>query len=346
MTARPRSPGAVHAAPVAAAPGTAAAAPAVVVEDLDVGRGELRAVRGVSFTIAPGERMGLVGESGSGKSMTALAMMGLLPAGWTARGRILHDGADLLTETDRQMSRRRGRTISMVFQDPLSALDPVRKVGRQVTSVIRRHTGAGRREAEEQAVSLFRQIRLPRPEQMLRAYPHELSGGQRQRVMIAMALACYPQLIIADEPTTALDVTVQKEVLRILDGAVRDRGSALLMITHNLPIIAAICDSVAVMYAGRIVESGPVREVFSAPRHRYTRALLRSQPTMDNIALDGSARLPAIPGMVPPLTELPSGCAFHPRCAAALDLCRTAMPELEGAGRSVACWNPAGEGEA
>ena len=315
-------------------------APAVEVRDLRVGSGPLQAVRGVSFTIPAGGRMGLVGESGSGKTLTALALMGLLPMGWVARGSVLHDGVDLIGQSDRQLSQRRGRTISMVFQDPLSALDPVRRVGHQVASVIRRHTAASRAEAARQTVDLFRQMALPRPEQMVRAYPHQLSGGQRQRIMIAMALACYPQLIIADEPTTALDVTVQKQVLRLLNTAVRERGSALLMITHNLPIIAAICDTVAVMYAGRIVETGPVEDVFRRPRHHYTRGLLVSQPTMDNIALDGSSRLPSIPGMVPSLQALPPGCAFHPRCPAASDRCRAEMPELSGTGAQAACWHP------
>lgn len=315
-------------------------APAIEVADLRVGTGPIDAVRGVSFTIPAGGRMGLVGESGSGKTMTALALMGLLPMGWQARGSIRHDGDELIGLGDRALSHKRGRTISMVFQDPLSALDPVRRVGHQVAAVIRRHTGAGRDDAARQTVELFRQMALPRPEQMVRAYPHQLSGGQRQRIMIAMALACWPQLIIADEPTTALDVTVQKQVLRLLNAAVRDRGSALLMITHNLPIIAAICDSVAVMYAGRIVEAGPVQEVFRRPRHHYTRGLLISQPTMDNIALDGSSRLPSIPGMVPSLQSLPSGCAFHPRCAAATERCRTEMPEPLGDAVRVACWNP------
>jgi len=321
---------------------TGARADAVAVRDLVVGSASLTAVRGVSFAIPAGGRMGLVGESGSGKTLTALALMGLLPMGWAAQGQVLHDGANLTRQSDRQLAQRRGRTISMVFQDPLSALDPVRRVGQQVASVIRRHTGADRAEALRQTVDLFAQMNLPRPDQMVRAYPHELSGGQRQRIMIAMALACYPQLIIADEPTTALDVTVQKQVLRILDAAVRDRGSALLMITHNLPIIAAICDSVAVMYAGRIVEIGPVQQVFRHPRHHYTRGLLTSQPTMDNIALDGSSRLPSIPGMVPPLHDLPGGCAFHPRCAAATDTCRTTMPELSGSVSQAACWHPVG----
>jgi len=313
---------------------------AIEVKDLVVSNGDVTAVRGVSFTIPQGGRMGLVGESGSGKSMTALALMGLLPMGWNTHGSILHDGVDLVTQSDKALSSRRGRTLSMVFQDPLSSLNPVRRVGDQISSVIRRHTGADKRVAEAQTIELIKQMNLPRPEQLVRAYPHEISGGQRQRIMIAMALACYPQLIIADEPTTALDVTVQKQVLRLLNGAVRDRGSALLMITHDLPIIAAMCDTVAVMYAGRIVEIGPVQEVFRNPRHHYTRGLLDSQPTMDNIALDGSSRLVSIPGMVPPLHSLPPGCAFNPRCPAATDKCRESMPELGSNGISAACWHP------
>ena len=310
---------------------------AMDVRGLFVGNGDLQAVRGVSFSIPVGGRMGLVGESGSGKTLTALAMMGLLPVGWSTEGRILHDGVDLSCQSDSQLSRRRGRTISMVFQDPLTALDPVRRVGHQIISLIRRHSDAGKAEATEQAKALFRQMNLPRPAQMLRAYPHQLSGGQRQRIMIAIALACYPQLIIADEPTTALDTTVQKQVLRTLDVAVRERGTALLMITHNLPIIAAICDTVAVMYAGRIVEAGPVTEVFSKPRHPYTMGLLRSQPTMDNIALDGSSRLPSIRGTVPPLQDLAIGCAFQPRCEFATDKCRLETPKVI---KGLSCWHP------
>jgi peptide/nickel transport system ATP-binding protein len=320
----------------------AAAANAIEVRDLVVGNGEVSAVRGVSFAIPPGGRMGLVGESGSGKSMTALALMGLLPMGWGTKGQVLHDGADLSRLSDKALSSKRGRTISMVFQDPLSSLNPVRRVGDQISWVIRRHMGVDKAEAQRQTITLLEQMNLPRPAQLVRAYPHEISGGQRQRIMIAMALACYPQLIIADEPTTALDVTVQKQVLRLLNSAVSERGSALLMITHDLPIIAAMCDTVAVMYAGRIVEMGPVSEVFRNPRHHYTRGLLDSQPTMDNIALDGSSRLVSIPGMVPSLGDLPSGCAFHPRCPAASDACRAAMPELEGTTRKAACYHPVG----
>ena len=310
------------------------------VRDLVVRSGALTAVHGVSFTVPAGGRLGLVGESGSGKTLTALALMGLLPTGWRAEGSVRHDGVDLVEQSDRALSGRRGRTLSMVFQDPSSALDPVRRVGEQIGGVIRRHTTADRREIAQRTIDLVRQMALPRPDQIVRSYPHELSGGQRQRIMIAMALACYPQMIIADEPTTALDVTVQKQVLRLLDSAVRERGCALLMITHDLPIIAAVCDVVAVMYAGRIVEMGPVAEVFRSPRHHYTKGLLDSQPTMDNIVLGGAARLPSISGMVPGLHELPSGCSFHPRCPAADATCRTGVPPL-GLGRhAAACVHP------
>ena len=313
---------------------------AIEVRNLVVHNTALTAVRGLDFTLPAGARMGLVGESGSGKTLTALALMGLLPMGWQANGSVRHDGVDLIAQSDRALSSRRGRTLSMVFQDPLSSLDPVRRIGQQVSSVIRRHTDASRKEAERQTLELFRLMSLPRPEQLMRAYPHEISGGQRQRIMIAMALACYPQLIIADEPTTALDVTVQKQVLRLLNTAVRERGSALIMITHDLPIIAAMCDMVAVMYAGKIVEMGPVADVFRNPRHHYTKGLLDSQPTMDNIALDGSSRLVSIPGMVPPLHSLPAGCAFHPRCAAATDQCMSQVPPLDDGPRQTACWHP------
>ena len=309
------------------------------VSGLVVRRGDLVAVRGVDLAVRKGQRVGIVGESGAGKSLTALAVMGLLQPGWTTEGEVWHDGVDLTRISDRAFSGRRGRTLSMVFQDPLSALNPTQRVGKQITSVLRRHSDVSRDGAREQALELFRQMHLPRPEQMLRAYPHQLSGGQRQRIMIAMAIACYPQLIIADEPTTALDVTVQKQVLRLLDHAVQERGSALLMITHDLPIIAAMCDHVLVMYGGRVVEAGPVNDVFRAPRHPYTRGLLESQPTLDNIELDGTSRLPSIRGSVPPLQAMPSGCAFRTRCDRATEQCQT-VPVLAGDASRAACWHP------
>lgn len=309
------------------------------IKNLVVRREDLRAVRGVSLSIKPGQRVGIVGESGAGKSITALATMGLLPSGWISEGQIEHDGVDLNEISDREFSAKRGKTISMIFQDPLSALNPTKRVGAQVAFVLRRHLGMSAKEAAERTIELFAEMRLPRPEQLVRSYPHELSGGQRQRVMIAMAVACSPKLIIADEPTTALDVSVQKQVLRTLDYAVKHEGSALLMITHDLPVVAAMCDEVAVMYGGRIVEQGPVDEVFSRPRHPYTRGLLESQPTLDNIRPGEIVRLPSIPGSVPPLTEMPEGCAFRTRCKRATEECAT-VPVLRGERSRAACWHP------
>lgn len=311
--------------------------PALEVRDLVVRRGALQAVRGVSFTLNPGERIGIVGESGAGKSLTALAIMGLLPVGWKTSGTVMHDGVDLLAQSDRDLARRRGRTISMVFQDPMSALNPAKRVGAQVSSVIRRHTGVSTDAARRQTMKLLADMRLPRPVSLMRAYPHALSGGQRQRVMIAMALACYPTVIIADEPTTALDVTVQKQVLSLMHAAVAERGCALVMITHDLPVIATMCERVGVMYAGRMVEMGATSRVFRSPRHHYTRGLLDSQPTMDNVVFDASTRLPSIPGIMPALTNIPSGCAFRTRCSAASAVCSSKIPELED---GVACWHP------
>lgn len=313
--------------------------PVLQVNDLHVRREDLKAVRGVNLTIHQGQRFGIVGESGAGKSLTVLAIMRLLQSGWSIDGEVLHDGINLATANERELASRRGRTISMIFQDPLSALNPTRRVGAQLTDVLMRHLPLKKKDAYERAIELFTQMRLPRPEQLVRAFPHELSGGQRQRVMIAMAVACYPRLIIADEPTTALDVSVQKQVLRTLDAAVKEQGSALLMITHDLPVIAAMCDEVAVMYGGRVVEQGPVSEVFSRPRHPYTQGLLESQPTLDNIRPGEEVRLPSIPGSVPPLREMPAGCSFRTRCAFANELCES-VPLLEGTRSKVACWHP------
>lgn len=309
------------------------------VNDLTVRNSDLVAVRGVSFSVRTGERLGIVGESGAGKSMTALAMMGLLPSGWWSEGFILHDGEELTRLDDRRFSTRRGRTISMVFQDPLTALNPTARIGKQISGVLMRHKNASRKDALDQAHALLMQMKLPRPRQMLLSYPHEISGGQRQRIMIAMALACYPRLVIADEPTTALDVTVQKRVLQLLDEAVDDRGSSLVLITHDLAVIAAMCRRVIVMYGGRIVESGPVANVFKTPRHPYTQGLLRCQPTLDNLTFDPDALLPSIPGQVPSLTEMPTGCAFRTRCELADARCVVAPP-LEGEHHQVACWRP------
>lgn len=313
--------------------------PVLDVRDLVVRKENLRAVRGVDLRIDPGQRVGLVGESGAGKSLTALAIMGLQPQGWETDGQVRHNGVDLTKLSDREFSSHRGRTLSMVFQDPLSSLNPTKRVGEQIMAVIQRHTSVSAQEAHAQALDPMIQMKLPRPERLMRAFPHQLSGGQRQRIMIAMALACYPDLIIADEPTTALDTTVQKKVLQLFDGAVQERGSALLLITHDLPVIAAMCDYVAVMYGGRVVETGPVTEVFRRPRHPYTRGLLESQPSMDNIEVGGDGRLPSIGGSVPPLNAMPEGCAFRPRCGRASEQCEV-VPQLKGAISQAACWHP------
>jgi peptide/nickel transport system ATP-binding protein len=315
------------------------------VKDLVVRNDELLAVRGISFTVRRGERLGIVGESGAGKSMTALALMGLLPSGWRAEGSIRHDGVDLVGLNDQQFSSRRGRTLSMIFQDPLTALNPTARIGSQIAGVLVRHQKLPKQAALDKAQELMDQMQLPRPKQMLRAYPHELSGGQRQRIMIAMALACYPQLVIADEPTTALDATVQKRVLQLLDLAVEQRGTSLIMITHNLAVVAAMCHRVIVMYGGRIVEQGPVAEVLSRPRHPYTSALLKCQPTLDNVSFEQEAFLPSIPGQVPGLAEIPDGCAFRNRCEFATEQCAV-LPALEGDQHAAACWRPIGCGDA
>jgi peptide/nickel transport system ATP-binding protein len=312
---------------------------ALRVENLQVVLGDLKAVRGVSFSVMKGERWGLVGESGAGKSLTALAIMELLPEGWSTSGSIWHEEVDLVTASDKTLSSYRGRTMSMIFQDPTTALNPVLKVGKQIMWVLRHHMNLDKKSAYAQSLELLVKMNLPRPESIMKSYPHQLSGGQRQRIMIAMAIACYPRLIIADEPTTALDVTIQKQVLRLLDQAVKERNCALLMITHDLPVIAAMCERVAVMYGGRIVESGEVSEVFTNPRHPYTKGLLASQPTMDNIDFERKVRLPSIRGSVPTLHDMPEGCAFRDRCDFATDKCQT-LPELDEQNQQVACWYP------
>ncbi|WP_235821217.1 ABC transporter ATP-binding protein [Actinomyces mediterranea] len=309
------------------------------VSDLYVSHGDRTAVRGVGFEILRGERVGLVGESGSGKSMTALSIMGLLPAGWRASGSVVHGDDELLTMSEKELADRRGRTISMVFQDPMLALNPVRRVGKQVADVLRRHQRLSKTQADHRVVELFEEMGLPRPHQLADAYPHQLSGGQRQRVMIATAVACSPDLIIADEPTTALDVTVQKRVLKLLNRTVEEHESALFLITHSLPVVAAMCEKVGVMYGGTIVEFGDVQDVLGRPQHPYTRALLRSQPVLSEENFRPDSRLPFIAGSVPSLKDMPEGCAFSNRCDEARALCRRRPPVIERAGVRIACWN-------
>ena len=327
--------------------------PALVVEDLctsfATNRGELRAVDGVSFTVESGRTLGVVGESGSGKSATARSIMNLLPPGSSqSSGRVLLDGRDV-----RGLSRRESRHIwgveaSMVFQDPMTSLNPVMPVGRQIGEGLRYHRNLSRESAARRARELLEQVGIADPDRRLREYPHQLSGGMRQRVMIAIALACEPKLLIADEPTTALDVTVQKQILDLLDRLRRQHRMAMILITHDLSVVAGRTDHVIVMYAGRVVEKAPTLQLFRAMRHPYTKALFESIP---KVAHPSHTRLQIIQGRPPDLAALPAGCAFAPRCAHAQPRCCSEAPPLSGddtAEHRFACFYPAGspEGEA
>jgi len=302
--------------------------------------GPVTALHDVSLHIDRGETLALVGESGSGKSVTAYSIMGLLPRR-TARiagGQALFDGTDLLALDARAMQDIRGNRIAMIFQEPMSALNPVMRIGDQIAEAIRLHRQVTRAQAAERAVGLLEQVRMPSPAARAGDYPHQLSGGMRQRAMIAIALACEPDLLIADEPTTALDVTTQAQILALLKRLQAETGMAMLLITHDLGVVAETADRAAVMYAGRIVEHGDVGGLLSHPTHPYTAGLLASLAIE---ALPPGARLPEIPGTVPPLSAMPPGCAFAPRCAHALPRCRTEIPTLRSeGGRQTACHAP------
>jgi oligopeptide/dipeptide ABC transporter ATP-binding protein len=301
----------------------------------------LPAVDDVSFEVRSGETLGLVGESGSGKSMTAFSILRIVqPPGRIAGGRVLFSGRDLLTLSEREMRKVRGAGIALIFQEPMTALNPVFTVGDQIAEAMRVHGVATRPEARRRAIEMLSAVRVPEPERRVRDYPHQLSGGLRQRVLIAMALACRPALVIADEPTTALDVTIQAQILDLLR-EMRDAFSlSMLLISHDLGVIAGSADRVAIMYAGRLVEQGPVGHVFRSPAHPYTKALLAAIPR-------GGAgrRLNAIEGTVPPLTDLPRGCVFAPRCPDVMPECRERPPEITEAGvdREVRCFAAAGQ---
>ena len=294
----------------------------------------------LSFAIAPGETLGLVGESGCGKSVTALSIMRLLPhpPARVTGGRILFDGTDLMGLDAEALRAIRGDRVAMIFQEPMTSLNPVFTIGDQIAESLIVHRGATRAAARAEAARLLDLVGIPAAATRLDRYPHELSGGQRQRAMIAIALACKPRLLIADEPTTALDVTVQAQILDLIARLRRDLGMAVLLITHDLGVVAEFCDRVAVMYAGRIVEEAPAAALFAAPRHRYTEALLRSMPA----ANAPGRELPSIPGSVPPPAARGAGCIFAPRCGFALPRCAAELPPLSAPPHRLRCWNPAG----
>ena len=305
--------------------------------------GVVRAVDGVSFSVAPGETLAVVGESGCGKSVTSLSSMRLIasPPGRIVEGTIRFQGINLLELSEREMRDIRGNDISMIFQEPMTSLNPVLTIGRQITETLTLHQGLDRAAADARAIEMLRLVGIPDPAQRLRQYPHELSGGMRQRVMIAMALACDPKLLIADEPTTALDVTVQAQILDIMRLLKSKTGAAIILITHSLGVVAEMAQRVVVMYGGRKVEEAPVGALFATPRHPYTQALLGSVPRLGSSLADNDmSRLAEIPGVVPSLKEAIAGCIFAPRCAHATPRCRETYPPLEEKtpGHWVACW--------
>jgi peptide/nickel transport system ATP-binding protein len=298
--------------------------------------GTLLALDDISFDIAPGEILGVVGESGAGKSLTGAAIIGLLePPGRIAGGEVLLDGQRIDHLDADAMRKIRGRQIGAVFQDPLTSLNPLYSVGRQLIETIRTHLPMDERQARERAVDLLRQTGIPAPEARIDQYPHQFSGGMRQRVVIALALAAQPRLIVADEPTTALDVSIQAQIIALLKKLAREQGASVMLVTHDMGVIAETCDRVAVMYAGRIVELGPVQEVIHHPSHPYSRGLMGSIPAMD----EDRERLLQIDGAMPRLNAIPHGCAFNPRCPQVHERCRQERPDLMPAGRTqAACW--------
>jgi len=301
-------------------------------------RGPVEALRGVDLDLARGECLGIVGESGSGKSLTMLAAMGLLPSGAAVTaGSVRFDGLDLAGLSRAELDMVRGRRIGMIFQEPMTALNPILTVAQQIGAPLRRHRGLSRADARRRALDLLRMVGIPDPERRLDAYPHQLSGGMRQRVMIAMALSCEPEVLIADEPTTALDGTIQAQILELLRRLQRELGLAVVIITHDFGVIAELADRVSVMYGGRVVETGTVEDLFDRPAHPYSAGLLKATPTLDMAQV---RRLATIGGTVPHVSEWPRGCSFHPRCNLRFAPCQTDVPPLLPAGPSqaAACW--------
>lgn len=306
--------------------------------EFPTGDGIVHAVNGISYTVMPGEAVGLVGESGCGKSISALSILRLVPnPGRIVGGSVIFDGRDLLKLSDEQIRRIRGNEIAMIFQDPMTSLNPVLSIRTQMTEPLILHKGMDQASADKRAIELMELVEIPGARTRLREYPHQFSGGMRQRVMIAMALACEPKLLIADEPTTALDVTIQAQILDILNKLRREVGMALIMITHDLGVVAGLCDRINVMYAGYIVESAPTQQLFAKPRHPYTLGLLRSIPRMDQ---ERKSKLIPIEGFPPDLITVGDKCPFQPRCVYAVDRCSEANPPLEQASEEhhMACW--------
>ncbi len=297
-------------------------------------RGLVRAVQDVSFSVNAGETLAIVGESGCGKTITALSLMRLIPMppGQITSGSVKVDGTDLLQLDEREMRKMRGGKIAMIFQEPMTALNPLLTIGRQIAEMVMLHDNASRAVAKTRAVEMLHHVRIPEPERRAREYPHQMSGGMRQRAMIAMALACKPKVLVADEPTTALDVTIQAQILDLIGDLQKEFGTAVVLITHDLGVVAETAQRVVVMYAGRKVEEAPIKEIFARPSHPYLRGLLNSIPRVGSArGLDVSPdeRLQEISGIVPPLNDLPVGCAFNPRCSLANDQCRAERPAFE-----------------
>lgn len=299
--------------------------------------GEVKAVRGIDFAVGKGESVAIVGESGCGKSVTADSILGLLPTppGEIKEGQVLFQDENLFDKTEKEMEKIRGEDIGAVFQDPLTSLNPTLKVGTQIVEVLLKQKHVSKNEAKSRTIDLLRQVGIPMPEKRFHQYPHQFSGGMRQRVMIAIALSCSPKLLIADEPTTALDVTVQAQIMELINDLQEKYNTAMMLITHDLGVVAETCDRIIVMYAGEIVETGTVDEIFESPKHPYTRALLRSIPRLDN-----DKELESIPGTPPDLLNPPKGCPFVTRCPLAMEICKNRHPTLgiESETQNVSCW--------